>query len=492
MQLRKATRQKAKLRIGLSGASGSGKTYSAILLASGISDISKVAFIDTENGSADLYSNLGDFNVITLQAPFSPERYIEAIKVCEDAGMETIIIDSVSHEWDGVGGCLEIQEKLGGKYQDWAKVTPRHKKFIEKILESPCHVITCSRRKQDYDMVKGSNGRLQVQKVGLKEVQRDGFEYELTIAFEINDLNMVKASKDRTQLFADVPEFKITKETGEQLLSWANNGIEKIDPRPVLTEEIFNEKVSDIATNLIKSGKQHSDVIEQIEGIYQVSDYFKEKISGIKAFDMPDDNWDNPSSENTPSAAPAEPAPVATTPPSQEVPAEAPKQEPASEQPSQDDELKNQPLAKQYIDKIGKTRTVSSLQKVFDDVKPLVDSGVFGSKCVEMLGLHYNEQKKSIEDKAAKKAGKVAPAQPPKEESPKEPVVPKQSLLDSTIENIEKGATSLDMIKELQKHFNEHSRSKFSESDQKVLDQFFDDKIKKFENVQDQMSVFDN
>jgi hypothetical protein len=148
MQLRKATRKKAKIRLGLSAVSGGGKTYSAILIAKGlVGNLSKVAIIDTENGSADLYAHLGDFNVLPLTAPFNPERYIEAIRSCEKAGMDVIIIDSITHEWDGKGGCLDIVESLGGKYQDWAKVSPRHQDFINAILHSPCHVITTVQKK---------------------------------------------------------------------------------------------------------------------------------------------------------------------------------------------------------------------------------------------------------------------------------------------------------------------------------------------------------
>src|SRR3954468_23769560 len=165
MQLRKATRKKAKIRLGLSAVSGGGKTYSAILVAKGLcGDLKKVAGIDTENGSADLYAHLGDFNVLPLTAPFSPERYIEAIHACEKAGMEVIIVDSISHEWDGKGGCLEIVGQLGGKYQDWAKVTPRHQAFIDAIVQCPVHIITTVRRKQDYEMVKDGNGKIKVEK----------------------------------------------------------------------------------------------------------------------------------------------------------------------------------------------------------------------------------------------------------------------------------------------------------------------------------------
>ena len=224
--LRQATRTKAKIRLGLSAVSGGGKTYSAILIAKGLSngDLSKVAIIDTENGSADLYAHMGNYNVLTLNAPFSPERYIDAIKTCEDAGMNVIIIDSITHEWDGKGGCLQIQEQLGGKYQDWAKVTPRHQAFIDAILQSKCHVITTVRRKQDYEMTKDAGGKMKVEKAGLKEVTREGFEYELTANIELDIRHNATALKDRTGLFMDQPQFIPSEETGKMLLQWCENG----------------------------------------------------------------------------------------------------------------------------------------------------------------------------------------------------------------------------------------------------------------------------
>lgn len=256
MEIKKATRKTTKLRLGLSGASGFGKTYSALLLAKGmVEDTEKIAVIDTENGSASLYSHLFDFNVIELQAPYSPERYIEAIKTCERAGMEVIIIDSISHEWEGSGGCLEEYEKLGGRYQDWAKITPRHRAFIDAILQSKSHIITTVRRKQDYDMVKGDKGRLEVQKVGTKEVTREGFEYEVTINFElINDKHLAKASKDRTGLYMGRPEFTISEATGKELKKWCETGVDEAKQAreelealqelysELLTEDVFNEE----------------------------------------------------------------------------------------------------------------------------------------------------------------------------------------------------------------------------------------------------------
>lgn len=225
MQLQKAQRHQVKLRLGLSGASGFGKSYSALLLAYGITeDWTKIAVIDTENNSASLYSHLGDFNVVSLNEPFSPERYIEAIKLCEKEGMEVTIIDSISHEWSGKGGCLQIHEKLGGRFQDWAKITPRHQAFIDAILQSNCHVITTVRKKMDYSMDRDSNGRTKVVKHGLKDVTREGYSYELTVDFElINDKHLAKATKDRTGLFTH--EFVITKGVGKKLMDWCNQGL---------------------------------------------------------------------------------------------------------------------------------------------------------------------------------------------------------------------------------------------------------------------------
>ena len=232
MKLHKAERHQVKLRIGFSGPSGFGKTYSSLLLAYGITnDWSKIALIDTENRSASLYSHLGEFNVLSLDGSFAPERYIQAIKLCEDSGMEVIIVDSISHEWQGKGGCLEIHELLGGRFQDWSKITPRHNAFIDSIIQSKCHMITTSRRKVDYSLDKDSDGKTKVMKLGTKEITREGFEYELTVNFELlNDKHLVSASKDRTGLFSGKPEFIINSNTGKKLINWCTQGksVEKI------------------------------------------------------------------------------------------------------------------------------------------------------------------------------------------------------------------------------------------------------------------------
>lgn len=238
MQLQQTQRHNVKLRLGISGASGFGKTYSALQLAYGMTNNwSKIAVIDTENASASLYSDLGNFNVLNLSAPYTPERYIEAIEVCERAQMEVIIIDSITHEWQGEGGCLQIHEKLGGRFQDWARVKPRHQKFINKILGASCHIITTARRKTDYSLDIGNNGKSKVVKHGTKEITSEGFEYELSVNFElINEHHLCKVSKDRTNLFSDKPEFIIDSTIGKQLMNWCNEGVSLERVR----EEILN------------------------------------------------------------------------------------------------------------------------------------------------------------------------------------------------------------------------------------------------------------
>lgn len=282
MQLRQATRQKAKIRLGLSAVSGGGKTFSAIKIAEGLcGDLSKVAIIDTENGSADLYAHLGPYQVLTLTAPFTPERYIEAIKTCETAGIEVIIIDSITHEWDGPGGILSISSAMSGNsYTNWAKLTPRHDAFINAILQSTSHIITTVRRKQDYEMSKGADGKTTVQKVGLKEVTRDGFEYEVTLNLELDTAHYAKASKDRTGLFIGKPEFVPSVDTGKLLREWCESGAEPLpvsDGRETLTVSHPNwSAVVDAVQN-----KNYS--IETVEVKYKIEQSARVELEKIVA-----------------------------------------------------------------------------------------------------------------------------------------------------------------------------------------------------------------
>jgi len=223
MELRKSERRRAKIKMALQGSAGSGKTYSSLMLAKGLidGDFSKVAIIDSENGSADLYAHLGQYNVISLTPPFTPEKYIEAIDVCLKAGMHVIILDSISQVWDEL---LDFHSKLpGNSFTNWNKVTPRQKAFVDKILQADAHIIATMRTKQDY-VLNQKDGKFIPEKVGLKAVQRDGVDYEFTLVFDLDIKHFAVASKDRTELFSSKPEFLINASTGKKIRDWCEQG----------------------------------------------------------------------------------------------------------------------------------------------------------------------------------------------------------------------------------------------------------------------------
>ena len=226
---KKAVRSASKLRLAISGASGSGKTYSALLLAKGIGG--RIAVIDTERGSASLYADMEgmpEFDVLELDAPFSPERYAEAIAAAESAGYDILIIDSMSHEWNGKGGCLEEVDNIararyrGNTWSAWTEMTPRHRKFVDAMLTSKLHIIATMRSKTEVAQDVDANGKKVVKKLGMKVEQRDGVDYEFTIMFDlVHDGHFANASKDRTGLFSSRPDpVVITPETGAEIKRW--------------------------------------------------------------------------------------------------------------------------------------------------------------------------------------------------------------------------------------------------------------------------------
>lgn len=239
MQFTKAVRRKAKLRLALTGPSGSGKTYGALMIAKGIGG--KIAVIDSEHGSASLYSHLCEFDTLELAPPYSPERYIEAIKTAEKAGYDVIVIDSTTHEWSGSGGCLEINEHTaqskfrGNTWSAWNDTTPRHRAFIDAMLQSSAHIIATGRSKTETAQTE-EGGRKKVVKLGMKTEQRDGFEYEFTAVLDlIHAGHYATASKDRTGLFAGDPKV-IGESTGAMLREWLESGAEAPKEPAKLTE----------------------------------------------------------------------------------------------------------------------------------------------------------------------------------------------------------------------------------------------------------------
>lgn len=225
MEIKKAQRMKAKLRLGIAAPSGAGKTYSALLMAFGLGG--KVGLIDTEHGSGHLYAHLGDYDVIGIEAPYTVAKYTQAIKAFEEAGYTTIIIDSLSHAWAGDGGLLDKQGKLADRgtnsFAAWRTITPEHNTLVDAMLQSPCHIIATMRAKQDYVLEINDKGKQTPKKVGMAPVQREGMEYEFTVMLDVDMNHVASASKDRTSLF-DGRYFKISADTGKELLTWLETG----------------------------------------------------------------------------------------------------------------------------------------------------------------------------------------------------------------------------------------------------------------------------
>jgi len=196
----KAVKHESKLRLAIVGASGSGKTYSALSIAT---KLGRTAVVDTESGSASKYADLFDFDVLELSAPFSPDKYIAAIAAAASAGYEVVILDSLSHAWVGTGGVLDIVDNAakastsGNTYMAWKAGTPVQNALIEAIVTAKIHVIGTMRSKTEYILVKNDRGKEAPRKVGMAPVQRDGFEYEFDVMFEMDADNNAVVTKSR-------------------------------------------------------------------------------------------------------------------------------------------------------------------------------------------------------------------------------------------------------------------------------------------------------
>lgn len=253
MEIRKAERKKAKLRLGIAAPSGAGKTYGALQLAFGLGG--KVGLIDTEHGSGDLYAHLGDYDIISIEAPYLVSKYTQAIKAFEDAGYTTIIIDSLTHAWAGDGGLLDKQGNMADRgtnsFAAWRTITPEHNSLVDAMLKSPCHIIATMRAKQGYVLETNDKGKQQPKKVGLAPVQREGMEYEFTVMLDVDMNHIASASKDRTSLF-DGQFFKLTPETGKTLLQWLETGKE---PPKVDEQTLADHKAAIEAADSLESLK---------------------------------------------------------------------------------------------------------------------------------------------------------------------------------------------------------------------------------------------
>ena len=230
IEIRKAERVKSKLRLGLSGPAGSGKTMSALKVAKGIGG--PVCLIDTERGSGDLYANLYEYSIISLEPPFKPDILIDAIHAAEKAGFSVIIIDSLSHFWNDEGGILDQADKMqnSGKnrFTLWADLTPQHRRLVNSLLNSPKHIIGTMRSKQEYAMETDEKGKASVKKLGLAPVQREGMEYEFTVFFDISQDHYAKVTKDRTNMFGN-EVFIMDETTGQRLSKWLEEGRDDVN-----------------------------------------------------------------------------------------------------------------------------------------------------------------------------------------------------------------------------------------------------------------------
>ena len=223
----KATKAQAKLRLGLVGPAGSGKTMTALRIAAGLGG--RVAVIDTERGSASLYSGERglDFDVQELET-YEAEKFIDAIRQAEEAGYSVLIIDSLSHAWAGKGGILEFVDKAakrsgGGSFSGWRDATPLHNQLVDAILGAKLHVI-CTLRSKVEHVIETVNGRTQVRKVGLQPVQRDGLEYEFTVVGDVTQDHELIITKTRAAWLKDQIIREAGEDLGRQLLAWLNAG----------------------------------------------------------------------------------------------------------------------------------------------------------------------------------------------------------------------------------------------------------------------------
>jgi nucleoside-triphosphatase THEP1 len=232
MGFKKATKAAAKLRLGLIGPAGSGKTMSALRIAHGLGG--RVAVIDTERGSASLYSGergLG-FDVLELET-YEAEKFIQAIAQAEAEGYDVLIIDSLSHAWAGKGGILEFVDKAakrsgGGSFSGWRDATPLHNQLVDAILGAKLHII-CTLRSKVEHVIEQVNGRTQVRKVGLQPVQRDGLEYEFTVVGDVTQDHELIITKTRAAWLKDQIIREAGEDLGKQLAAWLSDGL----PSPV-------------------------------------------------------------------------------------------------------------------------------------------------------------------------------------------------------------------------------------------------------------------
>ena len=247
MAFKKAERLLTNPTIAIMGPTGSGKTMSALRLASGIAKSmgKRFAVIDTENGSASLYSDSFDFDTLNITPPFTTEKYIQAINDAEKGGYCALVCDSITHAWAGEGGLLEQKAQLDSRpntnhWTNWNPIKAKDLKFKNAYLHSniPFFIATM-RSKMEYTQSGGDGEKKKVSKVGMAPVQSDGIEYEFSVVLDVAMNHEAEVSKDRTGLFSKNKIFQVTEDVGAALVEWRNSGKQKPVTTPIKPE---NEK----------------------------------------------------------------------------------------------------------------------------------------------------------------------------------------------------------------------------------------------------------
>lgn len=313
LEFKKAKKEQVRIKVSIAGPAGSGKTMSSLLMAYGLTRAEfpnlseaevwdKIVLCDTENGSSALYvgtqvgtTTIGEFNTIPMSPPYTAQSFMDAVHMCEQHGMNVIIIDSLSHVWQGESGLLDEQNKIasrtGNSFQSWRQISPIYNKLIDTILQSPCHVIADVRAKMDYQQTKSDNGKTQVKALGMGLVMRDGFEYETTVSFMLDYDHVANATKDRTGLF-DGKYFVIDANTGKTLYEWLSSGapaapkstvqepvkVTEVAPAPATPDPEQLQKARDAVDALIKplvTEENKKEIVAKIKSIIGVSNYMK-------------------------------------------------------------------------------------------------------------------------------------------------------------------------------------------------------------------------
>jgi hypothetical protein len=277
LQFRKAVRAAVPQIISISGTSGSGKTYSALLLAAGlVKPGGTVALLDTENGRGQMYADSPGitaalpqgFGYARMDPPFSPARYIEAIDAAEKAGVEVLVIDSGSHEWEGYGGCTEMAEKDKGR---WNRAKLENRRFVYRLLYSNMHIVVCLRAREKSKIVpkhKSETGKEEVISLGILPVCEKNFVFEMLLSMQLDEqthhASPVKVPEPLLALFPG--SRMLVKADGERIRQWNESGaaaepLERIVQRGRAAAELGTEEYRKFWTSLTAAQRKvFSDV----------------------------------------------------------------------------------------------------------------------------------------------------------------------------------------------------------------------------------------